>query len=1203
MPVVARACGRLVFAVIVAVCAGVLLVVLAFGAPVAVAAGGPCSPAAFAAHEECRFGERGEGPGQFSGPVESVAVNQTTGHVYVLGGEDSRVEEFTGEGVFVRSFGEGLVRPEGKGGLAVDQGTGDVYVLDPRNARVQKYSAEGVFLLEFPISGGSGSLAVGPTGTVFVGEFGAVQEYDSAGNAGVRVELEGAESVSDLAIDSEGGIYVSEGTTEGFGVMHPVRRYSAAGVLLGVFDEVFEEQARSLTLDPATGEVFVNQGLPQAGVAQVSGFTAAGVQRSVFATTTGELREGIAFGEKTGALYIVTRQSHVTVVFPPPPGPVVSGESVDHTEPTAVLVHAVVNPDTSEEADTTSYWVEYGTSALYGSSAPLPEGTLPGSFNNDPVEVPLTGLQPRTEYHYRVVASDQCEKEPVAHSGVISTCETQGSDHTFTTLPPALVEEEFAGDVRSSSVTLHASVNPLGSSTTYRFLYSPCETGECAIPIPDQAIGSGKTLVQVEQHVQGLTAGQTYHYHLLATNLLGTETGPDRSFTTQTGGEAGLPDSREWELASPPDKQGALLEGSNENHYLQAAAMGDGIAYSASAPTESGPHGNGEAEGMQILARRSSSGWSNLDLAIPHSYPVGVTGELPYQAFSTDLSHGVLQPEGSFEPALSAEATEQGPYLRDNTTNVFTPLVTPKDDDTGLPFGEEQGEGQCVQVTCGPAFEDATPDLSHILLGVHGRNLHSKPLLKEASEGGLYEWSAGKLSPVGVLPPGTPELGGATLGGGQAGVMSHVVSDDGSRVFFAGRNGLLFMRDMTRKETIEIGEGEFQGASADGTLVFYSGHECEIPLAGTLECKPVLGEHGEELQDGSVLATGEDGTWVYFQEKESIYVRHGNGPAKQVAANIGHIKNPLTTSVLFPQEDPWRASPNGEWFAFASDQPLTGYDNRDAVTGRPDVEVYLYDAVAGRLVCASCDPTGARPRGAPPGSLKLAAYALRWEASFAASVPGWGPYANGFAVYDPRFISDQGRLFFNSVGALVPKDVNGQVDVYQYEPPGVGSCSESTETGTVLYSPAAHGCVGLISSGESPEESAFEDASVTGEDVFFLSSSRLSTLDLDGSLSLWDAHVCTVGSPCLPALVSRPPACDTEASCKAAPSSQPVVFGAPASATFVGVGNVVSGPLAVSRVAKHRTLVCRRGLVRRRGRCVRRGRKAAGKANHDGGHR
>ena len=512
MPVAVRA-GGVLSIIVVCVCA---LAVLAGPASASLPS---CSAGSFTNRENCRFGEEGDGPGQFWCGPTSVAVNQSTGDVFVLDFGHSSVEEFTGQGVFVRSFGqEQLARPQLLGGLAVDSASGDVYVVDQFHGRVVKFDSEGRFLLEFV---GGGSVAVGPSGTVYVGEFGAVQEYDSAGHVGVRLELEGAESISDLAVNDEGEIYVSEGKFEGFGAMHPVRRYSKAGELLGVFDEASEGQARSLTLDPASGEVFVNEGFSLSVGEQVRGFTPAGVQLSAFASTTGEFRlGGVAFDEKTGALYTPAigagAGTHVAVSFPPAPGPVVFGQSVGPIEPTAALVHASVNPEAGEEADTTSYRVEYGTSKSYGSSAPLPEGMFPGSFKNEAVEVQLTGLQPRTEYHYRVLASDECVKEEVRQ-----LCTSEGEDETFTTLPPALVEEEFVSDVHSSSVTLHASVNPLGSATEYHFLYGPCGGGECAIPIPDQAVGSGKTGVQVEQHVHGLTAGQTYHYRLVATTLSG----------------------------------------------------------------------------------------------------------------------------------------------------------------------------------------------------------------------------------------------------------------------------------------------------------------------------------------------------------------------------------------------------------------------------------------------------------------------------------------------------------------------------------------------------------------------------------------------------------------------------------------------------------------------------------------------------------
>ena len=39
-------------------------------------------------------------------------------------------------------------------------------------------------------------------------------------------------------------------------------------------------------------------------------------------------------------------------------------------------------------------------------------------------------------------------------------------------------------------------------------------------------------------------------------------------------------------------------------------------------------------------------------------------------------------------------------------------------------------------------------------------------------------------------------------------------------------------------------------------------------------------------------------------------------------------------------------SPDGRYLAFMSEENLTGYDNRDAVGGEADEEVYLYDSLA-----------------------------------------------------------------------------------------------------------------------------------------------------------------------------------------------------------------------------------------------------------------
>ncbi len=71
----------------------------------------------------------------------------------------------------------------------------------------------------------------------------------------------------------------------------------------------------------------------------------------------------------------------------------------------------------------------------------------------------------------------------------------------------------------------------------------------------------------------------------------------------------------------------------------------------------------------------------------------------------------------------------------------------------------------------------------------------------------------------------------------------------------------------------------------------------------------------------------------------------------------------------------------------------------------------------------------------------LVDYAQTWQDRWlAGNIPGWTTKDLSNAIYQSRYLSNSGRLFFNSSDALVPADVNGKEDVYEYEPAGVGSC-------------------------------------------------------------------------------------------------------------------------------------------------------------------
>ncbi len=545
----------------------------------------------------------------------------------------------------------------------------------------------------------------------------------------------------------------------------------------------------------------------------------------------------------------------------------------------------------------------------------------------------------------------------------------------------------------------------------------------------------------------------------------------------------------------------------------------------------------------------------------------------------------------------------------------------------GTVFGGEPN-GRCEIPSCGPLFQGASPDLSHVVLSSPAQ-LTATPA--PAGEEGLYEWSAGSLQLVDVLPQG--EAGPAILAGsgtnvaGKTGIRGSV-SDDGQRVVLeGGADGGegLYLRDVAAGETTRLdvpqgGSGpsekvDYMDANGDASRVFFldSGrltsdssadgadlyeYNLNAPPGSRLTDLTPDRNAGQAANVAMMLGAGGDGSYVYFAAAGALApgavdgeCEGQRGDAKEGSRGCNlYVRHKGVTRLVavLPSADfyDWskelhgeygkglyaRVSPNGRWLAFMSAAELTGYDTHDAISGRRDLEVYLYhasadSAEAGALVCASCDPTGARPLGMMYGSAGVKSREDATEFSgewVAGSVPSWtgspapGEFDSSHAVHQPRYLSDSGRLFFDSTDALVPQDVDGTEDVYEYEPAGVGACGTASAT----FSPRSNGCVSLISAGTSPEESTFLDASETGGDVFFMTVSRLAAQDYDTAYDVYDAHECSGAAPCS-AAVPQPPACDTEASCKAAPTPQPALYGAPASATFSGTGNLTTGTTPV----------------------------------------
>jgi hypothetical protein len=1264
-----------------------------------------------------RFGSEGTGAGQLSRKAFGVAVEQESGAVYVVDSGNERVDKFGPEGEFLFAWGWGVadghtqalqrctsvcsagVYGGGSGefrepwGVAVDNDPlsasyRDVYVVDRGNRRVEKFDSAGNFLLMFGgevnattkgnvcVAGeacqagveGSGPhvdlsrgdrIAVDSSGTVFVGDENQVQKFSPGGVYEGQIALPGVGSIQALAVDSSGDVYV-----EGSGLVG-VHKYSGAGVELGVPRGTFSPayDGNAIAVGPSD-ELFIDEG---EGSHRLLEFDPAGVEVASFDAGPEPGYRGIAFGDGIGRLYVL--EAGVVRLVSPPSGPLVlvGSESAGELQPTSATLGAMVNPEGHE----TSYRFEYGTSVSYGAST-TPTVLTGGLFEDQSASAALSGLLPRTVYHFRVVATDNAS--PTPHT-------TFGPDETFTTLPPVLIDSESVSGVTAESAMLAAQLNPLGRDTTYRFEFGPTPVYGTSVPTPDGDAGSGTADVALSALVEGLSPGTVYHYRVVAYNSLnapGTVVeGPDRTFTTQAGEAPGLLDGRAWELVSPPDKRGGALEAlgvsqAGGGDLIQAARDGGAITYVATGPVDANPAGNRSTELTQVLAARGVGGWSSRGIATPLEPPVvGHVGQSTseYRWFSPDLSVGLVEPAGV--TPLSPAASEKTIYRRE-ADGEYTPLVDPADVPPGTEFGKGREEVH---------FDGASPDLSHVVLD------SKRALTPGFLSGGntsVYEWAGGSLRLVSALPgsgkPAAEEGKGAQLGTDSSNVR-HAVSDDGSRIFWSDRQGEhLYVTDMGLGRSVQldvVGEGAqgglgvplFQTASGDGSKVFFTDasrltpdatsseatsseasseakrdlYMCEVGVAaGEPTCRLkdlTVDEHAGEAANvqGVVMGAGEDGRYVYFVADGVLAPGAAPGDCVVAYGSAGQMCNLYVYDTVTGERrfvaalaggdynrtvgdsHDWeasggnsglltvltsRVSPNGRYLAFMSERSLTGYDNIDVHSGRADEEVFVYDVGTGRVVCASCNPSGARPSGVfDPGfsaglgiTPTLAPLVDRpgtWEGRWlAASIPGWTDASPYGVWYQSRYLSDSGRLFFNAADALVPRDTNGREDVYEYEPGGVGGCER----------PA--GCVGLISSGTSGVESAFMDASESGDEVFFLTASRLVEQDVDGALDLYDARVCSVASPCLgspPAVVA--PACSSSESCRGVAPGQPEAFASPSSMSVSGGGNLsppAGGPVVKSRgLSRAQKLagalrVCRKKPGRVRALCRARARRLYG---------
>jgi hypothetical protein len=200
----------------------------------------------------------------------------------------------------------------------------------------------------------------------------------------------------------------------------------------------------------------------------------------------------------------------------------------------------------------TSYYFQYGPTAAYGAQTPVvAAGAGPRTVR---VAAAVSGLQPSTIYHFRLVAVDSAgtrvgadrafrtRRAPLpppapapapqihrAPAPPIHRAPAPAIRRATAPAPPG-VYTGAATAVSYSSATLAGTIDPRGSATSYYFQYGPTRAYGAQTAVA--SAGAGTSAVKVAVPVSGLAPVTAYHFRLIAVNTGGAATGADRGFVT-----------------------------------------------------------------------------------------------------------------------------------------------------------------------------------------------------------------------------------------------------------------------------------------------------------------------------------------------------------------------------------------------------------------------------------------------------------------------------------------------------------------------------------------------------------------------------------------------------------------------------------------------------------------------------------------------
>jgi hypothetical protein len=236
---------------------------------------------------------------------------------------------------------------------------------------------------------------------------------------------------------------------------------------------------------------------------------------------------------------------------------------------------------------------------------------------------------------------------------------------------------EPAGSVGETGATLHGTVNPRGTATTYLFKWGTSESYGHETSM--KAAGEGTTGVPVSEMLSGLAPGTTYHFRLVAKNAKGTAEGADQAFTTSSPPPPPGPPTATTEQGIAMGETAATVNGTlNPNGYTTKYFFNYGKTAAYGETTAPG------SAGEDHLAHAVSATLVNLAPGATYHFQL-VAENIAGRVAGVDQTVTTLSPSPPFSPPPTASSPPATPSPPNATITPVAP-VAPVAQPPGLLF-------------------------------------------------------------------------------------------------------------------------------------------------------------------------------------------------------------------------------------------------------------------------------------------------------------------------------------------------------------------------------------------------------------------------------------------------------------------------------------------------------------------------------------